>query len=679
MVRFTGSVLLFAAFALALPTERTQLPLRESQHALDQAKKPSTPSRKLQGKFLHITGKLLYLHCICCSLADSLHPDFHPDPFYKHGSSSADEHACHSGSGDAGILGAAKTDCDSPIALVNATFQWINDNLKDEVDFVIWTGDSARHDNDERYPRNESQVVGQNELLVSKFVEVFGKDDDIDDRDPTNDFIVPIIPTFGNNDILPHNIFEPGPNKWTRKYTSVWNKFIPEEQRHSFERGGWFFVEVIRNRLAVFSLNTLYFFDSNSAVDGCDAKSQPGYEHLEWLGVQLELLRQRGMKAIITGHVPPARTESKQSWDETCWQKYTLWMTQYRDVVVGAVYGHANIDHFLIQDSRDLEYGFQTEADMTAGIVLQADKSVSTQSKSTYLNELRERWSELPKPPSGLSYATANEDGSVSKSKKSKKQKKREKFLKSIGGPWAERFSLSLVSPSVVPNYYPTLRVFEYNITGLEDLHPSVHSSSAAATAGVELGSGIGEDTDIWEETERDEHTKEIHDQEIPHDLKKKKPKKGKPPFKVPHGPDSTAPPGPAYSPQTFTWLSYTQYYANLTYINNDFPRHDGKVSDDTLLAVGTATAPGLKEFKYELEYHTKEDKIYHMKDLTMRSYLDLAEQIGRKEPEKIPALKGSRVAEGTTKKHKNRVWHNFVKRAFVLTKPDEELEDQFG
>jgi endopolyphosphatase len=677
MVRFTGGVLLFAAFALAIPTERTQLPLRESQQILDQAKKPSTPPRKLQGKFLHITGKLPYRHHLFCILADRLRADFHPDPFYKRGSSSADEHACHSGSGDAGILGAAKTDCDSPIALVNATFRWINDNLKDEVDFVIWTGDSARHDNDERYPRNKSQVVGQNELLVSKFVEVFGKNDDIDDRDPTNDFVVPIIPTFGNNDILPHNIFEPGPNTWTRKYTSVWNKFIPEEQRHSFERGGWFFVEVIRNRLAVFSLNTLYFFDSNSAVDGCDAKSEPGYEHLEWLGVQLELLRQRGMKAIITGHVPPARTESKQSWDETCWQKYTLWMRQYRDIIVGAVYGHANIDHFLIQDARDLEYDFLTEAQMTAGGVLHADESMSIQSKSTYLNELRKRWSELPKPPSGLSYATANEE-SLSKSKESKKQKKREKFLKSIGGPWAERFSLSLVSPSVVPNYYPTLRVFEYNITGLEDLHPSVYSSSPAATVDVGIGSGIDEDADLWEETKHYELTKEIHDQDIPHDLKKKKPKNRKPPFKVPRGPDSTAPPGPAYSPQTFTFLSYAQYYANLTYINNEFSRHAGKVANDAMLAVGARTAPGLKEFKYELEYHTKEDMVYHMKDLTMRSYLDLAEQIGRKELDKIPAMKEGHEAEATTK-YKNKIWHNFVKRAFVLTKPDEELEDQFG
>jgi endopolyphosphatase len=615
------------------------------------------------------------------SVTDSRRADFHPDPFYKPGSSPAEEHACHGGTGNAGILGAEKTDCDTPIALVNATFQWINDNLKDELDFIIWTGDSARHDNDERFPRSEAQVIGLNKLLVSKFAEVFGKDDNLDDPDPTNDFTIPIIPTFGNNDILPHNIFRPGPNKWTKLYTSVWKKFIPEEQRHSFERGGWFFVEVIRNRLAVFSLNTLYFFDSNSAVDGCDAKSQPGYEHMEWLRVQLELLRQRGMKAIITGHVPPARTESKQSWDETCWQKYTLWMRQYRDVVVGAVYGHANIDHFLIQDTEDLEYDFLPGAETTDSVILRAGIDASIQSKSTYLNELREVWSELPAPPPGVSYSTADRDEGASKNK-SKKDKKREEFLKNIGGPWAERFSSSLVSPSVVPNYYPTLRVFEYNITGIEDLHPSVYSSSPATIGDLEETIGSGEDIDLFHQAGLDEVIGENDDQGNLHDLKKKKKKpkrKRRPSFKVPHAPDATAPPGPAYSPQTFTFLSYAQYYANITRINNEIVNIKQRESNNETLSADVAAVPHLEHFKYEIEYDTKEDKIYQMQDLTMRSYLDLAVQIGRKELKEGSSLSAARKAKGVmVRKHKNRVWHNFVKRAFVSTKPDEELEDKF-
>jgi endopolyphosphatase len=135
---------------------------------------------------------------------------------------------------------------------------------------VLWTGDSARHDSDDKIPRTASQVVGSNRWMSDKVVETFS---DGDGKHMT----IPVVPTLGNNDILPHNILMPGPNKWLQTYTDVWRRFIPEEQRHSFEFGGWFYVEVIPNKLAVFSLNTLYFFDRNAGVDDCQQPNQPGF------------------------------------------------------------------------------------------------------------------------------------------------------------------------------------------------------------------------------------------------------------------------------------------------------------------------------------------------------------------------------------------------------------------
>jgi len=44
----------------------------------------------------------------------------------------------------------------------------------------------------------------------------------------------------------------------------LWRHFIPEEDRHVFERGVYFSVEVIPDRLAVISLNTLFWYDSNT-------------------------------------------------------------------------------------------------------------------------------------------------------------------------------------------------------------------------------------------------------------------------------------------------------------------------------------------------------------------------------------------------------------------------------
>lgn len=38
----------------------------------------------------------------------------------------------------------SRRDCDSPPALIDLTFDWLKKEWVDEIDFVVWTGDSAR-------------------------------------------------------------------------------------------------------------------------------------------------------------------------------------------------------------------------------------------------------------------------------------------------------------------------------------------------------------------------------------------------------------------------------------------------------------------------------------------------------------------------------------------------------
>lgn len=636
-------------------------------------------------------------------------------------SSTEEDVACHRSKGLAGTYGAETTDCDSPFSLVNATFDWIDDNLRDKVDFVIWTGDSARHDSDEKHPRTTAQVLATNRFVADKFVDSFSSA-------ANAQLSVPVVPTFGNNDFLPHNIFFPGPNKWLQAYSDIWRRFIPEEQRHSFAFGGWFYVEVIPDRLAVFSLNTMYFFDRNAGVDGCADPGEPGFQHMEWLRVQLQRMRERGMKAILTGHVPPARTDSKQNWDETCWQKYTLWLKQFRDVVAGAVYGHMNIDHFLLQDTKNIDLNLGA-SDLRVRDSI--DEDISTASKEDYLQELIEEWSDLPGAViQALGEGEEDEDMHAFKGKKGKKGKKKDKFKK-IGGKYAERYQLSLISPSVVPNYFPTLRVVEYNITGLQDSAVWSDSFDASKETESSLSEPWDDQTELNEELKRDADTE-----------KKKKGKKKKKPkdpnLTVPADPSKDSLPGPAYYPQPFTFTGYTQYYANLTHINNDVPNPDvdgagwrdgnyegKKPKHDT---------PKPRDFQYEVEYSTFGDKFFKLPDLTVRNYLKLAYRIGKSNKGKGKSLEvdadydehededhddddddneedeltidatglddedadmhdGSDVddlessdevdAEKKGKKHKkkkhhkkNKAWLNFLDRAFVGTVPKKELKD---
>ncbi|OBT81886.1 hypothetical protein VE02_09730, partial [Pseudogymnoascus sp. 03VT05] len=591
----------------ALPQEDGQIVL--GGHA-------SASGKKLTGRFLHIT-----------------------DPYYKPHTSLS---TCHRTPGPSLPYGTPLSDCDSPPTLVNATLSWINLHLP-PVDFVIWTGDSARHDRDEQIPRTAAEITDTNTELADAFREAFA------------DKGVPVVPTLGNNDILPHNILLGGPNKWLQTYGRVWHHFIPEAQRHGFQRGGWFTVDVIPGRLAVVSINTLYFFERNSGVDGCASKSEPGWEQMEWLGIQLGFMRDRGVKAILMGHVPPARTRGKKLWDESCWGRYVVWVERYRDVVVGGAWGHMNIDHFLLQKGdRGVKalMGAQSEEVVEGWAIGDMGGDVAIASVDEYLEELRDGFAKVPDPRDALK---GEVDGELKGEKK-----RRKRALKRMGGEWAERYQVSLVSPSVVPNYFPSLRVVEYNVSGLDGAVGEVVERATATSwrlpgeDGDEDEEFEGEDSDDDDEVEEEG---DAHTDGKKHKKHHRKPKH--PDLKIPPPPPRGSPPGPAYSPQPLSWTGYTQYFANLTRIAEAEAAAASAAAEDTIgFAVGADTEGGKGkngnggkvgeggkggedkpkhgeggEFKYEIEYTTFNDsKGFALPDLTVRSFLGLAHRIGRAE-----------------------------------------------
>lgn len=621
--------------------------------------------------------------------------DVHVDRHYK--ASTSDEKACHRGKGQSGHFGAEGTDCDAPVSLVNETLRWIEKNVKDNIDFVVWTGDTARHDNDDKIPRTEDEVLHLQRFLTDGFVRVFREDGTEFGNGSPGSLSIPIVPTIGNNDVMPHNIFKPGPNKWTRRLLDIWSELIPETQRHTFADGGWFAAEVIPDRLAVVSLNTMYFFNSNGAVDGCKDKSEPGYEQMEWLRVQLKLFRDRQMKAIFIGHVPPARSGSKENWDETCWQKYNLWVHQYRDVVIGSVYGHMNIDHFMFQDSEEVEIA-DLEEDEPPLSGSGNFSGVSAQSRADYLTSLREQWCELPSPPADVPFddLLTSEDPALvesdSPSTQKSKKRKLKKFLGKIGGPWAERYSVSLVSPSVIPGYYPTLRIIEYNITGLEDAPTWADAFGNSSRSDTPLHAGDIDSRSSPVETDMPP------EEDI--DNKKKKKKKKKPKFTVPDPPSPSAPPGPAYSNQPLTWLGYTQYYANLTTINSQVAKLRGFSAGGSAPAAKDEADKAVHDiFTYEVEYNTRDDKVYKLRDITVRNFFKLAKLIAETDPNKTDAMlredkkptpteSAEQVDGGSSslddigpskkkkKKDKNQIWRTFLTRAFVGFLDIDELDD---
>lgn len=84
--------------------------------------------------------------------------------------------------------------------MVDATFNWLYKYLTSpdstagdkEIDFVIWTGDSSRHDLDPELPRTLKEIYELNRYVASKMKEFV-------------DNGIVVVPCFGNNDVFPHN------------------------------------------------------------------------------------------------------------------------------------------------------------------------------------------------------------------------------------------------------------------------------------------------------------------------------------------------------------------------------------------------------------------------------------------------------------------------------------------
>ncbi|PCH41204.1 endopolyphosphatase [Wolfiporia cocos MD-104 SS10] len=358
---------------------------------------PAEPLRKLQGRFLHIT-------------------DMHPDPHYRPDMS--EKSACHrnkpkKASPRSGDYGMPYSQCDSPFTLTNLTMDFLEKEWSSEIDFVIWTGDSARHDNDRKKPRTTNEIYMLNRAMARRMEEVFTIKG------------IPVIPSIGNNDVWPHNIMLPGPNTVTSEFSSIWRSFVPFASYQVFQRGGYFSVEVVPGALAVISLNTMYFYHSNTAVGGCDAmdSQDPGNLQFDWLEVQLEVFRGRGMQVWISGHVPP----SAVNFFPDCYARYTELSLRYQDTILGHLYGHMNADHFYFLDAEHLRD--QRSQEKRAVF----DNPRTEKRKGLYKSLLKD-FEDMPKTSKNTSY-----DG----------------------------YAVVNVSPSVVPNpYMPSFRIFTYNITG---------------------------------------------------------------------------------------------------------------------------------------------------------------------------------------------------------------------
>ncbi|CAG8703622.1 13263_t:CDS:2, partial [Dentiscutata erythropus] len=223
--------------------------------------------------------------------------DFHIDPHYVYPSDPST--VCHRKSHDSskntgGMYGALRIECDSPLRLLKETFEFIKNNFRD-VDFVIYTGDTLRHNFDPYIPLEEGDVLDGHRLAE-------------------------------------------GPNTLLDNVTEIWSP-LNLNLTSDFTRGGYFRQD-IHPKLSFLSLNSLYFMNENLEVSDCDKKDSAGAKQLKWLKFQLKSARKDHRKV----YVPPLYIHGQKSYKPACLYNYVQMIGKYSDVIYGHFTGHTNGD-----------------------------------------------------------------------------------------------------------------------------------------------------------------------------------------------------------------------------------------------------------------------------------------------------------------------------------------------
>lgn len=379
--------------------------------------------------------------------------DFHLDPHYTPRSSV--KSACHRPTSEAddfsetskivvGPYGAPLSFCDSPPKLIDLTFDHLINAHGSNISFIVYTGDAARHDADSKeLPRGWDEIQELQRQITTRLAKLAAVSD------------VPVVPSIGNNDIPEHNTLpfsrKPGLNPILDFYSKVWSPFIPQEQRDVFRTLGSFYVRV-RPDLVVVSLNTMYWFNMNQAVQDCELKRgrksgkikvSAGLALFRWLESEVLALAKRRdpvsgretfrYKVMLTGHIPP----NAFNFFPKCYSLYSDLSQRYSAILLPGLYGHMNLDHLLFLDPKESQY-LPRAPTLEHFTTKQPFRSLAGASYLEYLMGHYERVYKLHHNASRLSGGRSSR----------------------------EDFGIAIVSSSVVPLYNPAYRIFSLSSSG---------------------------------------------------------------------------------------------------------------------------------------------------------------------------------------------------------------------
>ncbi|XP_049793804.1 acid sphingomyelinase-like phosphodiesterase 3a [Schistocerca nitens] len=211
-------------------------------------------------------------------------------------------------------------DCDPPWVLVESAVRFMRTRQGDNIEFILWTGDVTSHDV-AASPELQWAALSNITALMKTFF--------------SSQFVFPVL---GHDD---------GPQRYSDLF-ELWRTWLPPEAGNTFAAGGYYSIEMKKEKLRLVLLNTNLYMGAQTEED---PKGQ-----WKWLEATLEKSKKNGETVFLVGHVPPGVDDRMphgsahpgSSFDSRFTRKYLRLVRQYHDVITGQFFGHLHADSFRI-------------------------------------------------------------------------------------------------------------------------------------------------------------------------------------------------------------------------------------------------------------------------------------------------------------------------------------------
>lgn len=213
--------------------------------------------------------------------------------------------------------------CDSPSNLIEDMFNFLATNYSD-LDYVLWTGDSASH-------HIFSQSIRQNMRAVETVTDLLN-------QSMSN---TQVYPSIGNHDTWPiDQLAPPYLNRTIVSQTlaTLWGPWLNDYATSQLRYGGYYDT-LVTKYLRLMSINTLYFEDINGLDRTPDAAHQ-----WEWLESTLYEARTNKEYVWIIGHIFPSAPSSTKEYNK----RFQQLVADYSDIVIGNFWGHTHKDQYIL-------------------------------------------------------------------------------------------------------------------------------------------------------------------------------------------------------------------------------------------------------------------------------------------------------------------------------------------